>query len=131
MTAILFPDCLGTIEKEVVVHRFSSEFDMFAFVICETKSVYHRPDRSVADRFVYTEKVGGSKPSWDIMCVDIKAASIAYLAERSKALDLRSIVHLYAQVRTLQYALHHCFCLSVLWIITMASVILLRRKAYL
>ena len=24
------------------------------------------PDRSVADRFVYTEKVGGSKPSRDI-----------------------------------------------------------------
>ena len=29
----------------------------------------------------------------------------ACLAEWSKALDLRSIVHLYAQVRTLQYAL--------------------------
>ena len=29
---------------------------------------------------------------------------IAYLAEWSKALDLRSIVHLCAEVRTLQYA---------------------------
>ena len=85
----------------------------------------------MVDRFVYTEKVGGSKPSRDRMCIDIDAALFAYLAERSKALDLRSIVHLYAQVRTLQYALHYCFYLSVLWILTMASLILLRWKAYL
>ena len=85
----------------------------------------------MADRFVYTEKVGGSKPSRDIMYIDIDGAPFAYLAERSKALDLRSMVHLYAQVRTLQYALHHSFCLSVLWILTMASLILLRWKAYL
>ena len=59
-----------------------------------------------------------------LICIIFSLVRNAYVAEWSKALDLRSIVLLYAQVRTLSYA-NITIIIKFLFYIVMKNVFLL------